>query len=74
MLTHGFTLDGKGRKMSKSLGNVIAPQEIMKSHGAEILAAVGVRRKISARTCASPMKFLIAWSKPIAGCATRRAF
>jgi isoleucyl-tRNA synthetase len=36
-LTHGFTLDGKGRKMSKSLGNVVAPQEIMKKHGAEIV-------------------------------------
>jgi isoleucyl-tRNA synthetase len=37
VLTHGFTLDGKGRKMSKSLGNVIAPQEITKRSGAEIL-------------------------------------
>ncbi|HEX9445925.1 MAG TPA: isoleucine--tRNA ligase [Candidatus Binatia bacterium] len=37
VLTHGFTLDGKGRKMSKSLGNVTAPQEIMKKHGAEIV-------------------------------------
>jgi isoleucyl-tRNA synthetase len=37
VLTHGFTLDGKGRKMSKSLGNVVAPQEIMKRSGAEIL-------------------------------------
>ena len=37
VLTHGFALDGKGRKMSKSLGNVIAPQEIMKRRGAEIL-------------------------------------
>jgi isoleucyl-tRNA synthetase len=37
VLTHGFTLDGKGRKMSKSLGNVIAPQEISKKLGAEIL-------------------------------------
>lgn len=37
VLTHGFTLDGKGRKMSKSLGNVIAPQEIIKKNGAEIL-------------------------------------
>ncbi|MGH7847052.1 MAG: isoleucine--tRNA ligase [Candidatus Binatia bacterium] len=37
VLTHGFTLDGSGRKMSKSLGNVIAPQEIMKQYGAEIL-------------------------------------
>jgi isoleucyl-tRNA synthetase len=37
VLTHGFTLDGKGRKMSKSLGNVIVPQEITKKSGAEIL-------------------------------------
>jgi len=37
VLTHGFTLDGKGRKMSKSLGNVIAPQEIIKKTGGEIL-------------------------------------
>lgn len=37
VLTHGFTLDGKGRKMSKSMGNVIAPQEITKKFGAEIL-------------------------------------
>ncbi|MBI3003690.1 MAG: isoleucine--tRNA ligase [candidate division NC10 bacterium] len=37
VLTHGFVVDGEGRKMSKSLGNVIAPQEIMKRHGAEIL-------------------------------------
>jgi len=37
VLTHGFTLDGKGRKMSKSLGNVIVPQEITKKFGAEIL-------------------------------------
>jgi isoleucyl-tRNA synthetase len=37
VLTHGFTLDGKGHKMSKSLGNTVAPQDIMKKHGAEIL-------------------------------------
>jgi isoleucyl-tRNA synthetase len=37
VLTHGFTLDGNGRKMSKSLGNVVAPQEIIKRSGAEIL-------------------------------------
>ncbi|HEX7228780.1 MAG TPA: isoleucine--tRNA ligase, partial [Candidatus Binatia bacterium] len=37
VLTHGFTLDGKGRKMSKSFGNVVAPQEIMNKSGAEIL-------------------------------------
>ena len=37
MLTHGFTVDGQGRKMSKSLGNVIAPQEVMNELGADIL-------------------------------------
>jgi len=37
VLTHGFTLDGAGRKMSKSLGNVIAPDEIIGRFGAEIL-------------------------------------
>jgi isoleucyl-tRNA synthetase len=37
VLTHGFVLDGQGRKMSKSIGNVISPQEIMKQSGADIL-------------------------------------
>ncbi|MBI4168921.1 MAG: isoleucine--tRNA ligase [Acidobacteria bacterium] len=37
VLTHGFTLDGEGRKMSKSLGNVIPPQEVIKQHGADVL-------------------------------------
>ena len=37
LLTHGFAVDGKGRKMSKSLGNVIAPQKIMDTLGADIL-------------------------------------
>ncbi|MEN8152633.1 MAG: isoleucine--tRNA ligase [Acidobacteriota bacterium] len=37
VLTHGWTLDDKGRAMSKSLGNVISPQEIIKDKGAEIL-------------------------------------
>ena len=37
VLTHGFTVDGQGKKMSKSLGNVIAPQEVIKANGAEIV-------------------------------------
>ncbi len=37
VLTHGFVLDEQGRKMSKSLGNVVAPQEISDTFGAEIL-------------------------------------
>jgi isoleucyl-tRNA synthetase len=37
VLTHGFVVDGAGRKMSKSLGNVIAPDEVIEKYGAEIL-------------------------------------
>jgi isoleucyl-tRNA synthetase len=37
VLTHGFVLDENGRKMSKSLGNVVAPQDVMKQSGADIL-------------------------------------
>ena len=37
VLTHGFTVDEKGRKMSKSLGNVVAPQKIMSTLGADVL-------------------------------------
>ncbi|MGB2705375.1 MAG: isoleucine--tRNA ligase [Candidatus Omnitrophota bacterium] len=37
VLTHGFVVDGKGKKMSKSLGNVISPQDVMKRYGADIL-------------------------------------
>ncbi|MCD7723299.1 MAG: isoleucine--tRNA ligase [Clostridiales bacterium] len=37
IITHGWTVDGEGRKMSKSLGNGIAPQEIINKYGADIL-------------------------------------
>lgn len=37
VLTHGFTVDGDGRKMSKSVGNVVSPQEVMNKYGADIL-------------------------------------
>ncbi len=37
VLTHGYVVDGKGKKMSKSAGNVIAPQKIIDQYGAEIL-------------------------------------
>jgi isoleucyl-tRNA synthetase len=37
LLTHGFVVDGKGYKMSKSKGNVVAPQKVMDSYGADIL-------------------------------------
>ena len=51
VLTHGFTVDEKGRKMSKSLGNVIAPQKVLGTLGADILrlwvAATDYRGEIS---------------------------
>jgi isoleucyl-tRNA synthetase len=37
VVTHGFTLDEEGRKMSKSIGNTVAPDEIVKQYGADIL-------------------------------------
>lgn len=37
VLTHGFTVDADGRKMSKSLGNVVSPQSVMKTLGADII-------------------------------------
>ena len=37
VLTHGYVVDGNGRKMSKSIGNVVAPQQIIDKYGAEVL-------------------------------------
>ncbi len=37
ILSHGFVVDGKGMKMSKSMGNVISPEDILKKYGADIL-------------------------------------
>ena len=37
VLTHGFVVDGEGRKMSKSAGNVLSPQEVIARHGADVL-------------------------------------
>jgi len=37
VLTHGFVMDGEGRPMSKSLGNVISPEQIIKQYGADVL-------------------------------------
>lgn len=54
VLTHGFTVDSQGRKMSKSLGNVVPPQEVMQSLGADILrlwvAATDYRAEMTVST------------------------
>lgn len=51
VLTHGFTVDAEGRKMSKSVGNVVSPQKVVNSLGADILrlwvAATDYRREIA---------------------------
>jgi isoleucyl-tRNA synthetase len=56
VLTHGFVVDGEGKKMSKSLGNIIAP---MRSSGATVPKSFvsGWRPRITATTSESPMKF-----------------
>lgn len=52
VLTHGFVVDGQGRKMSKSIGNVIAPEEVIKTLGADVLrlwvASIDYRYEIAA--------------------------
>ena len=60
VLTHGFTVDGEGRKMSKSVGNIIDPQEIIDTLGADVLrlwvtsteyeAEMGISKEIITRT------------------------
>ena len=45
ILSHGFVVDGKGMKMSKSMGNVISPEDILKNYGADILR-FGLQRLI----------------------------
>jgi isoleucyl-tRNA synthetase len=47
VLTHGFVVDGEGRKMSKSLGNVISPQQVIEHYGADILRLWVISRDYS---------------------------
>ena len=51
VLTHGFTVDGAGKKMSKSKGNVVAPQKVIDGYGAEIL-----RLWVSASDCTEDIR------------------
>ena len=49
VLTHGFTVDEKGRKQSKSLGNVVAPQKVMSTPGRGCVAPLGLRHRLRQR-------------------------
>jgi isoleucyl-tRNA synthetase len=53
VLTHGLILDEAAKKMSKSLGNVISPEEVIKAHGAEILRLLFASVDYTADTCFS---------------------
>ena len=50
VLTHGFTLDESGRKMSKSLGNQTFPQDVIRVSGADILRLMGGQRRLYRRS------------------------
>jgi isoleucyl-tRNA synthetase len=56
VLTHGFTMDEQGRKMSKSLGNTVVPQDVIKQYGADILRLWVASRPTMPRTSASARK------------------
>ena len=49
VLSHGFALDGEGRKMSKSVGNVVVPAKVMNQLGADILRLMGSFCRLSSR-------------------------
>ncbi len=72
LLTHGFTVDSQGRKMSKSLGNGIEPQEVNKKLGARSSAS-GWRRATTRATSPATTRSSPAWSMPTAASATRCA-
>jgi isoleucyl-tRNA synthetase len=72
LLTHGFVVDGKGHKMSKSKGNVIAPQQVSDKMGADILRLWTASTDYSGELTIS-MKSSSALSKAIAVSATRCA-
>ena len=69
VLTHGFVLDEKGRKMSKSDGNVVAPQDVMKQSGADILRLWVAASDYSDDLRIGPEIFKTS-SRPTASCAT----
>jgi isoleucyl-tRNA synthetase len=70
LLTHGFTVDGQGRKMSKSVGNVVAPQEVSAARWAPRSSACGPPPPTTPATWASTTRSSPAWSTATAASAT----
>ena len=63
LLTHGFVVDGEGKKMSKSLGNVVAPQKISDTLGADILRLWVAVDRLLGRAVDLATRSSSAWSK-----------
>ncbi|MCU7372952.1 class I tRNA ligase family protein [Paucibacter sp. O1-1] len=61
VLTHGFTVDGDGRKMSKSLGNVLSPQKVMDTLGAGHHSFMGGRNRLHYRNDSVLVKLQNGW-------------
>ena len=73
VVTHGFTLAEDGRKMSKSLGNIIAPQDVIKQSGADILRLWVASCRLLGRPAHRRRKSSRPRPTPIASCATPSA-
>jgi isoleucyl-tRNA synthetase len=73
VLTHGFTMAEDGRKMSKSLGNQVFPQDIIKQYGADILRGWVGQRAITRKISASARRSSRPSSTATASCATHCA-
>ena len=71
VLTHGWVLDAQGRAMSKSIGNVIEPMEVIKTHGAEVLRLWAASVEFGEEHFHRAGNADRASRKPIASCATR---
>jgi hypothetical protein len=70
VVTHGFTLDEKGMKMSKSIGNTVVPEEVIEQYGADILRLWVAQADYTADQRIGP-EILKGWPTATGACATR---
>ena len=71
LVTHGFVLDAEGKKMSKSVGNVIAPKQVIKNVGADVLRLLCLVARTTSRTCGSARRCSRASPTPTGASGTR---